>query len=202
MLLLHLQFGGVLDGDHAFGIRNVAGEHIEQGGLAGAGSAGDQQVEPAFHHGGEQFQHGLGQGFVFDHVAGGDRIAAETPDGKAGPINRQRRNDGVHAGAVGKTRIHHRRGFIHASSHPRDNPVDDLHEVRIVLEAQSSGLKLARAFHVDSIKTVHQNVGNGWIFEQRFERAQAEDFVQNLPRQPFPLGEAERHGFAVHGIAN
>ncbi len=42
VFLLELQFGGVFDGDDAFGVRNVSGEHIQQRGFAGAGSAGDQ----------------------------------------------------------------------------------------------------------------------------------------------------------------
>ena len=33
------------------------------------------------------FQHGLGQGLVLDHVAGGDGIATEAADGEAGTID-------------------------------------------------------------------------------------------------------------------
>ena len=48
VFLLELQFGRVFDGDDAVGIRNVAGEHVQQGGLSGAGSARDQDVQLPF----------------------------------------------------------------------------------------------------------------------------------------------------------
>ena len=153
-----------------------------------------------FHHGRQQLQHGLGQGLVLDHVAGGDRIAAETPNRKAGAVDGQRRNDGVHTGAVGQARIHHGRGLIHAPSDARDDAVDDLHQVRVVFEAQAGGLEFARPFHIDPVVAVDQDVGDGGIFEQRLERAQAEDLIQNFPGQALALGKAERHGLAVHRV--
>ena len=45
VLLLELEFGGVLDGDDALAVRDQPGEGVEQGGLAGAGAAGDDDVE-------------------------------------------------------------------------------------------------------------------------------------------------------------
>ena len=62
VFLLHLQFGGVFDGDDAFVIRNIAGQNVQNGRFAGAGSTRDQQVQPAFHHGRQQLQHGFGEG--------------------------------------------------------------------------------------------------------------------------------------------
>ena len=41
-----------------------------------------------------------------------------------------------------------------------------------------------------------------WIFEQRFERTEAEDFVENFAGQTFAFGEAERHGLAVDRVAD
>src|SRR5271169_5432325 len=40
------------------------------------------------------------------------------------------------------------------------------------------------------------------VLEQRFERAQTEDFIQDFARQPFALGKAEGYDLAVDGIAN
>jgi len=60
----------------------------------------NDEVQAALDHGGEQFQHGLGEGLVVEHVAGGDRIAAKAADGEAGAIERQGRNDGVDARAI------------------------------------------------------------------------------------------------------
>ena len=116
MFLLELQFGGVFDGDDALDVGNVAGENIEQSGFAGAGTAGDEQIQASLDHDREQFEHGFGEGVILEHVAGGDGIAAETADGEAGAVERERRNDGVDAGAIGAggrrpwAKIHRRGG--------------------------------------------------------------------------------------------
>ena len=150
----------------------------------------------------KQFQHGLGQGLVLNHVARGDRIAAETADGEARAVDRQRRNDGVHAGAVRQAGVHHGRRFVHAPAHPGDDAIDDLHQVGVVLEAQAGWLSFAGAFHVNLVVAVDQDVGDGRVFEQRLERTQAENLIQNFARQTFAFGEAERNRFAVHGVAD
>ena len=40
----------------------------------------------------------------------------------------------VDAGAVRQARVHHRRRLVHASSDRGDDLVDDVHQVRVVLE--------------------------------------------------------------------
>ena len=47
ILLLDLQFGRVLNGDQAFGLRDVLREHVEKGRFAGAGTAGNQDADLA-----------------------------------------------------------------------------------------------------------------------------------------------------------
>ena len=51
MFLLKLQLHGVFDRDDALFGRNVAGQHVEQGRLAGSGSPGDDDVELRFYAG-------------------------------------------------------------------------------------------------------------------------------------------------------
>ena len=196
------KFGGVFDGDDALGIRDVAGEHVEERGFAGAGAAGDDEIEAALDHGGEQFEHGLGQGLVFDHVAGGDGIAAEAADGEAGSVEGERRNDGVDAGTVLEAGVDHGRRFVDAAADAGDDAVDDLHQVLVVFERQAGDFELAGALDVDAIEAVDEDVGDGGILEQGFERAEAEDFVEDLARELLALGEAERDGFAVDRVAD
>ena len=160
------------------------------------------QVQSALDHGGEQFQHGLGQGLVLEHVARGDGIAAKAADGEARAVERQRRNDGVDARAVLQAGIDHGRRFIDAPPDAGDDAVDDLHQVLIVFERQAGDFQLAGALDVDAVEAVDENVGNGGIFEQRFERAEAENFVEDFARQLLALGEAERNGLAVHRTAD
>ena len=51
VVLLQLQFGGVFDGDDAFVCGNEGGQNVEQGGLAGARAAGDDDVQPGLDAG-------------------------------------------------------------------------------------------------------------------------------------------------------
>ena len=60
VVLVQLQLGRVLDGDDALVGRQELGQHVERGGLAGAGTAGDEHVQPAAHTGGEEVGHRLG----------------------------------------------------------------------------------------------------------------------------------------------
>ena len=202
VLLLELQFGRVFDGDDALGVRDVSGKNVEKRGFAGAGTAGNEQIQAALHHGGEQFEHGFGQGFIFEHVARGDGIAAEAADGEAGAVKRERRDNGVDAGAILQAGVHHGRRFIDAAADAGDDAVDDLHQVLVVFEREPRDFKLAAALDVDAVETVDENIGDGRILEQGLERAEAEDFVENFARQALAFGEAERNGFAVDGVAD
>ena len=134
---------------------------------------------------------------VLEHVAGGDWVASETADGEASAIEREWRNNGVHTGTVGQACVDHGRRFIHPAAHARNDALDDLHEMLIVFEGQSGEFQLAGALDVNPVETVDQNVGDGVVLEQGFERTEAEDFVENFARQPLAFGEAKGNDFAV-----
>src|SRR6202041_431608 len=86
VLLLELQLGGVFDGHNALYVGNVAGKHVEQSGLTGAGAAGDEQIQSSLDHDGKQFQHGFGESVILHHVARGDGIASEATDGEESAV--------------------------------------------------------------------------------------------------------------------
>src|SRR5205814_4013376 len=56
VLLFELQFRGVLNGDDALFIGNVAGKDVKQRGLAGAGATGNEHIQPGFHRASQQLQ--------------------------------------------------------------------------------------------------------------------------------------------------
>ena len=72
----------------------------------------------------------------------------------------------------------------------------------IVFEGQAGEFKFAGALDVDPVEAVDQNVGDGVVLEQRFERTEAEDFVEDFAGEAFAFGEAERNGFVVDGVAD
>ena len=118
------------------------------------------------------------------------------------PSRGERRNNRVHAGAIGQAGIHHGRRLIDAPAHARNDALDDLHEVLVVFEGQAGQFQLAGALDVNLVEAVDENIGDGVILQQGFERAQAEYFVQDFARQPLALGKAEGNNLAVDRVAD
>ena len=200
--LLQPQFGRVFDGDDALVFRNVGGERVEQRGLTGAGTAADQDVEARLDAALQQFQHAFGHGQLRDQVFALERVAAETADGEQRAIHRHRRNGGVDARAVGQAGVHQRRRFVHAAAHPRDDFFDDAQQVRVVLELHRRAVQFAAAFHVDQVRRGHQNVGDGGILQQRLERAETEDLVENFFDDAVLFHQAERRLLFFHQLGD
>ncbi len=72
----------------------------------------------------------------------------------------------------------------------------------VVFERQDGFFELAAALDVDAVEAIDEDVGDGGVFEQRFERAEAEYLVEDLARQLLALSETERDSFAVDGTAD
>ena len=100
VLLLQLQLDRVLDGDDAFVVRDERGEDIQQGGLAGAGTTGDDDIQPGLDTGFKQLGHGRGEGVESDQVIHRQRDGGELPDGQRRAVDREGRDDGVDARSV------------------------------------------------------------------------------------------------------
>ena len=71
MTLGELQLGGGLDGDDAIVLGDIARQHIEQRGLAGASAPRDDDVEARDHAGLEKLGHLIGDGAKVDQVLDG-----------------------------------------------------------------------------------------------------------------------------------
>ena len=130
-------------------MRSVLGMKLEsvfkQRRLAGAGAAGNEDVQPGLDRPFQEHHHLGREGLEVQQVFELQRIGAETADGDAGPVQRQRRNDGVETRAVDHAGVDHRAGLVHAPAHLRDDAVDDLHQVVVVAEDDAGLLHLAAA---------------------------------------------------------
>ena len=101
-------------------------------------------------------------------VAVPNRIRSSTVNGDAenfrivmtGPDQRQRRDDRVDAGAVGQAGIDHRARLVDAAADRGDDPVDDAHDVVVVLEDDVGELELAGALDVDLARAVDHDLGD------------------------------------------
>ena len=93
----------------------------------------------------QHLQHLRRQRAMAQQVVGGQRSATEAADGEQRAVDGQRRNDDVDARAVEQARIHHRRRLVDAAADRGDDLVDDVHQVRFVLEDDVGLLDARRA---------------------------------------------------------
>ena len=126
-------------------------------------------------------------------MVGGQRTRPETANGQGRPVERQWWNDGIDTGAIGQPRIDHGRRLIHSAAHARYDAVDDLQQVAVVAKRCIDPLQKAALLYEDMILVVDQDVGNLCIPQQRFQRAEAEDLIEQIHLDLFLLVEVQRH---------
>ena len=140
MRLLQLKFGGVFAGDDAFVVVDVVGQAVQQRGLAGAGAAGDQHVGAAAPDDLQDIRAFRRDRAELDQLVERQLVLLEFADRQCGAVDRQRRNDGVDAGAVGEARVADRRGFVDAPADLADDALADIEQLLVVAEADAGAL--------------------------------------------------------------
>ena len=201
VLLPELELGRVLDRHDPLVVRDERGEDVQGGRLAGAGAAGDEDVQARLDAGPEELEH-LGRGGAeADQVVHGEGGGRELPDRDDRPDERQGRDDGVDAGAVGEAGVHHRRRLVHAAADRGDDPIDDPHHVVVVLEDDVRELELAGALDVDLARPVDHDLRDGLVAEERLQRTEADDLVRDLLEHPDALGAGEGEALLVDDLA-
>jgi len=170
VVLPQLQLGRILDRDDPLVIVDEPRQHVQHRRLARAGASRHEDVQPARDRCLQEVQHRLGQRVALHQVGRPEPIGAEPPDRQHGPIERERRDDGVDAGAVGQARVDHRARLVDAPADRADDALDDLHDVRIVPEHEGSPLETSLTLDVHPVEAIDQNVGDGGVAEQRLER--------------------------------
>ena len=73
-------------------------------------------------------------------------VLLELADGERGAVDGERRGDDVDAGAVRQARVADRRGFVDPAADLADDALADVHQLRVVAEADVGELDLARHF--------------------------------------------------------
>ncbi len=162
-------------------------------GLAGARAARHQDVEPRPHHRVENLRHLLRQRPVGDQVLHPQRVDAEAPDGERRPVQRERGDDDVDAGAVRQPGVDKGRGLVDPPPHLGDDPFDDRHQVVVVLEGDLGLVQLPVLLDVNLPRAVDHDVGDLRILEQRLQGPKPKGLVLDLEDQPLPLYPCERN---------
>ena len=93
------------------------------------------------------------------------------------PRKRQWRDDDVDPAAVGEARVGQRRGLIDAAADLVDDPLGDLEQMFFVAELDGGELELALALDEGLVGAVDHDVADRGVGEQLFERAKAEQFI-------------------------
>ncbi|OPY10607.1 MAG: hypothetical protein A4E66_01514 [Syntrophus sp. PtaB.Bin001] len=184
MFLFELEFGGILDGDNPFVSRNKTGKNIEHRGLSSSRSAGNKDIETGGDNAFQEFSDFRRQCLEGDEIIHLQGIDGEAADGKHGAVYCKGGNDGIYTRTVCQPGIHHGTGFIDAPSHIGNDPVDNLFQVRIVLEAGIRELQLAEAFHIYVIVGVNEYIRYGRIVHERFNRTEPQDFILDFLTEP------------------
>ena len=146
VVLLQLQFGRVLDRDHAL----VAGDEAATACSAASSCRNRYRREMrtfsrALMHASMQHRHLGRERLVVQQVFELERVGAEPADAEARPVQGERRDDRVDAGAVRQPGVHHRARLVHPPADLRHDPVDDLEQVVVVAERRPRSFPACRA---------------------------------------------------------
>ena len=175
------------------------GQHVQRGGLAGARTTRDDDVEPPAHAGVQEVGRAVAQRSELDQVVHRQRVGGELSDGQHAAVDRQGRYDGVHAAAVRQSRVDHGGGLVDAAADARDDLVDRAAQVCLVLELAVDLDQLALALEPDVRGAVDHDLRHVDVAQVGLQRAVAEDVVRDLLGDPFAV--AARQG-AVAGSEN
>ena len=175
--LLQPKLGRVFDGDHALARVDHLRQGIEHRRLTRTGTARDDDVHSAgagdFQHGRHFFRH---RSEATHHVER-DRLLGEFTNRDGGAAKRQRRDDDVDAAAVLEAGVASGAGLVDAAADLVHDPLRDLEQMLLVAELDLRDLQLALAFDVGLLGAVDHDVADGRVGEQLFERAEAEQLV-------------------------
>src|SRR5438876_9622920 len=73
----------------------------------------------------------------------------------------------------------------------RNDLVDDMHQVSVVLEANVGLFQNTGTFYIDLLMPIHQDVVDYRILQKRLQRPQPEDLVQNVQRESLSFTTAQ-----------
>src|SRR5262249_15024552 len=138
-------------------------------------------------------------------AAPGEPLHREDPFGKFAdrdqrPVHRDRPYRDIDPRTIGKTRVDHRRGFVDTTADTGNDLVDDAQQVRLILEMHLGRLQLSKSLDKTHLVGIDQNVGDGRVLEQRFDRAVPGHLIHNLVREQFELALIEGNSLGLYVV--
>src|SRR6185437_7141391 len=127
-------------------------------------------------------------------------VAWKFSDGDARTMDRKRRQDDVDAAAIQQATIHHWTGFVDAPTNLRGNLLSDGGDVIIVAESYRNPFQPAVSLDVNISRTVHHDIADRLIQQQRTKRPVACHVVGNLVREQKLLASRQFESFLVGNL--
>ena len=177
-------------------IRSVSGmklgEHVEERRLADAGAARDQDVQLPADAALRATRRSSGESVPRSTRSLAVSASAENLRMvRHRPLERERRDDHVHARTVGQAGVDHRRGFVDAAADGRDDPLDHAHQMTVVGKARVGLVQHAGALDEHLIVAVHHHLGDRVVAEELIDRPVAEHLVDHVLDDPLTLFRGE-----------
>src|SRR6185437_11184197 len=110
-----------------------------------------------------------------DKIVERQLVLFELTNGERGSIERQRRRDHVDTRTVQQARVANRRRFVDATADLADDALADVHQLRIVAEADVGQLPLTAHFDEVPAGAIDHDVGPAVARKTRLERAITEN---------------------------
>src|SRR6185437_8431633 len=136
--------------------------------------------------------HLLGERAEAGHVRHRQPPLGELADRHRRAVQAERRDDRVHARAVGQAGVDHGRGLVDAAPDLGHDLVEDPAQVRVVGEAGVGREDPAAALDEDLTVVVHHDLGDGLVLQEPLERAVAGDLVRDLAGEQVAVGTRQR----------
>jgi len=181
-----LEFRGIFDCNESFIGRDVFSQCIQESGLPGPGSTGNQNTDAGVDRGDQEFHHVLSYTAGFHKVGKPQGLCSKTADRQRGVIHGKWRQDSIDPRTVRQPRVHHRTDFINPAADPRNNPLDNPHQVILVSEDHFRTVQLSEPLHIDLVWSVNEDVRNKVVLHQWLKRPQAEHLSMDFLQQTLP----------------
>ena len=172
-------------------------EGVQHRGLAGARAAGHEYRRAGAHARGQEGGQRLGQRPLGHQVLEREPLGTKPADGEAGTVERERRDDDVHARTVGQAGVAERRGLVHAATERRQDALYGVPDLRLAAEGHVTERKLAGALDVHRPGAVDHHLVDGRVLEQGLERPQSRGQPHDPIRERLALRPRQRGGLAV-----
>ena len=198
VVLLQLQFGRVFDRDDAVGVGNEARQRVQQRRLAGAGAAGNEDVQPGLDRPFQQHHHLGREGLVSsaglpasaDWRRNGEWKRTRRPAPSGGMMALKREPSSMRASTIGQ---------VSSTRRPTFEMMRSMICIRWLLSRKHDGglFHLAAALDIDVLRAVDQDVADRRILQQHFQRSEAEGLVEHFVDQPLALVAIQQRVFGV-----